>query len=555
MADLLLSLLAKDEASKAFGDFAGVARRVQLELTNIIKMSVEAERVEKQLALVAGQLTDVHVRRAKALSQELAVDNQLIQRMQTMLLRYGEAPAKVEATVRAVLDYAAATGKDAVQATEALMKGVDAGNGRLAELGVTYKATGKSGDDLALATAALAKKFGGAGETDANSLAGAARLAKIQVEDLEKAVGSFFLKLEQKYELGKGATKWLQGLTQAMDDDSSVGGAANYLGASLGTLFGSDTAASYLDKYQTHLAGKNADASAADLRKLVEGGGGGVDHAVGRQGGAGDRVSDLDRLSRAKQLEKDLREMEDAEERYNERLAKAEQTRLKRALDEQQKLVDQAMDSYQAYADAREQAQIEDDERLLRENKQAQDKLREEEEAWREAGMRIGAAMTTAFMNELSQLAAGGEFDVGAFFGDMLSIVLGGLGAMVPGAGPILGALGTGIGQLVKAGTRKRRHEGGWVERFHDGGWPGGIGYDEQPAILQRGERVLSRREVASMGGPSGVDAAARGGGGTVVVQAIDGDSIQRLFEGRGGRALLNAVRLGRGSAPLLFSR
>ncbi len=38
--------------------------------------------------------------------------------------------------------------------------------------------------------------------------------------------------------------------------------------------------------------------------------------------------------------------------------------------------------------------------------------------------------------------------------------------------------------------------------RLHGGGWAG-LGPDEVPAILQRGERVLSRREVAA-GGPIG---------------------------------------------------
>ena len=38
------------------------------------------------------------------------------------------------------------------------------------------------------------------------------------------------------------------------------------------------------------------------------------------------------------------------------------------------------------------------------------------------------------------------------------------------------------------------------AQRFHSGGWPG-LRSDEVPAILQRGERVLSRREASGGGG------------------------------------------------------
>ena len=81
------------------------------------------------------------------------------------------------------------------------------------------------------------------------------------------------------------------------------------------------------------------------------------------------------------------------------------------------------------------------------------------------------------------------------------------------------------------------------------------MGGDEQPAILQSGERVLSRQEVRRMGGQQGVDRAARGGGSGVnfYVNAVDQESIRQLMEGRGGRAIVNAVRLGRGPLPALI--
>ncbi len=45
--------------------------------------------------------------------------------------------------------------------------------------------------------------------------------------------------------------------------------------------------------------------------------------------------------------------------------------------------------------------------------------------------------------------------------------------------------------------------------RMHSGGWAG-LRSDEVPAILQRGERVLSRREAAGSGGSVTVNINAR---------------------------------------------
>ena len=54
--------------------------------------------------------------------------------------------------------------------------------------------------------------------------------------------------------------------------------------------------------------------------------------------------------------------------------------------------------------------------------------------------------------------------------------------------------------------------------RMHEGGWAG-LKSDEVPAILQRGERVLSRRETRGYGG---------GGGVTVNINARDVESFRQ---------------------------
>lgn len=67
--------------------------------------------------------------------------------------------------------------------------------------------------------------------------------------------------------------------------------------------------------------------------------------------------------------------------------------------------------------------------------------------------------------------------------------------------------LPAGYNATTGAGSLQRVHTGGYVspsgsiQRFHEGGMVGGLRSDEVPAILQTGEVVLSRQQVAALGG------------------------------------------------------
>ncbi|NEX48159.1 phage tail tape measure C-terminal domain-containing protein [Pseudotabrizicola algicola] len=104
--------------------------------------------------------------------------------------------------------------------------------------------------------------------------------------------------------------------------------------------------------------------------------------------------------------------------------------------------------------------------------------------------------LVTSMIADLARLAAR-RFILGPLAG-LLSGVLGGAGGMfasVLHAGGTVGAAGPG--RMVPAlafANAPRMHSGGWV----------GLKPDEVPAILQRGERVLSRREAAGYGGRGG---------------------------------------------------
>lgn len=119
--------------------------------------------------------------------------------------------------------------------------------------------------------------------------------------------------------------------------------------------------------------------------------------------------------------------------------------------------------------------------------------------------------LVTSLIADLAKLAAR-RFILGPLAG-VLSGVLGNLGggifANILYAGGMVDAAGPGrmVPALAFAGA----------PRMHSGGWAG-LRPDEVPAILQRGERVLSRREAAGYG---------NGGNVTVNINARDAESFR----------------------------
>jgi len=100
--------------------------------------------------------------------------------------------------------------------------------------------------------------------------------------------------------------------------------------------------------------------------------------------------------------------------------------------------------------------------------------------------------LVTSMIADLARLAAR-RFILGPLAG-LLSGALGGAGGLFANilhAGGMVGSPGPGrmVPALAFAGA----------PRMHSGGWAG-LRPDEVPAILQRGERVLSRREAAGYG-------------------------------------------------------
>lgn len=562
MADLTLSLIAKDEMTGVFGNAAGVVLRVKDALLDMAKAAADSERVGAQLRVVAGGLTEAYQAQANVLSAKFAVDDEHIQKMQTILARYGEAPGKIGATTEAILNYAAATGQDAVSATEAMVRGVEKGSDGIKALGIHYKATKDFSKDLEQATEALGKRFAGAGEADANSMTGQVRAANVAVDNLKEAMGSFLLVLSSKTSVVTEFTEAMVGLNQAIaqnrlleyakaagEEYSGVIGAVNpALGALANPASASavNPAADLLHKWigpVDSLKKQMADMKAVE-ENIADSLKKGVKNPIvppdpDKKGGGGSAGAD----SPSRMLEKALRDNEanvEAMHKLEEEQARADKAREKAHFES---LSRQTKDEERA-TEAREKVVQDGIKRF--EDAIAEQNLKEEK-MYERAGYQMGAVFVSGLVGQLRKLAKGGEFDVAEFLGTVFQGALGVLGGVLnffaPGAGGIVSALGGLF-----------RHDGGTIGYFHTGGMPATTS-DERLVLAQEGEYMLSRQDVARMGGQAGVEAAKRGGGGggTVIIQAVDAESVQRLMEGRGGRAAVNAVRLGRGGFSQLI--
>jgi hypothetical protein len=164
-----------------------------------VKAFAKQEEAQAQLGRVAGKATDEFIRQADAMEKSLGVESEKVNSVQKLLLTFGQAPAQVERTTRAILDYAAATGTDAETATEALQRGVITGTGYIKALGINFETTGNRGKDLALATDALAKKFSGSAAAAAETLSGKLKILASYWDDLLKGFGGFIANVEAKY--------------------------------------------------------------------------------------------------------------------------------------------------------------------------------------------------------------------------------------------------------------------------------------------------------------------------------------------------------------------
>lgn len=599
--------------SVAAGAVAGAAALAAF-LASSVKAFMEADKAQRQLTRAAGEYSEALSAQASALQDLYAVDDDVIKQSQVLLTQWGGVGAATKENTEAILNYAAATGQDAVGATQDLIRNVESGGKGMAKLGIHFDATGEKSEDLRRLTAALAEKYGGAAGADASSLHGQVSKVGNAFSDLQEDIGGMIASFNTQYDITGKLTEALRGLQTLLGGgDQNTANARNdeYL-ATLEALNGRIERRGELAKqaadFETVGATQAAEAirflsaenergiaiiraGLEERRKAIAGGVLPAMEVGGTNAGGREDAKEAARAAKAAAKEesdvrkamatadaqdaKDFQKAElEAQDEYAKESIKIEKERLAEIQKSQEEVNKwlAAIDKEEAAAalkTQKEEAKVEEhalkdqNERLEKKAKQAQ-----------AAGDAIGAAFVNALASQLQKLAAGEEFDAAIFIGDILAAAVGIAGTVIgtafgaPAVGAAIGNLAAmgvraGAGALstnnrkLKAGSSayQTMHDGGWVDapRHHSGSW---IGDDERRAILQTGERVLSRAEVHHAGGPAAVDNMARGGGGlTLNVHAIDAKSMADTFSGSGGDGLKQALRRGHGALPALLGR
>lgn len=543
--DLSLRLLA--DASMAQGAFKDLGSAVTAAGSLIkdfaaesIKAFGEAERVSKQLARAAGDLAPIYEAQAEAMSKALAVEDEEVKQLQTLLLNYGALPEQVEGATKAILDYAAATGRDANGAMMQLIRGVESGTGSLGRMGVTFEATGDQATDMAAAIEALGSKFGGAAATDADTLEGRTRKASIAWGELKEQFGGFIGVVEQK--LGV-----MQRLSAALETMSNTTFGAQQIVSTAaavisGKSFGGAGAAPAIPAMQgpAELMSFGSLSMEATPQSKI---------AAGQREAEAQERHYQEALARYEDWQKKMIESEDRFDMQQEEIAERARERQLKEIEESNQLMMRGFEDQEKEHTKDLQKLGEIQAEMMRDQSRQQEReLQNRVRTWTSIGIQLANALMEGIFLAIDQEAtAKQKQDAG------IKIARGVLSS-------VFGAFGYGWATNLAFGAADAsmaiNHTGGWIESFHDGGMV--MGRDERLAKLQTGERVLSRAEVAGMGGPSGVNTAARGGRGgapgSITIQAFDASSFLDMFGGgRGDRAFINAVRTNAGPLRSMF--
>lgn len=597
---------AAERSEKAFKKLAAgaaaAAAAVVAFTVSSIKAFADSERVQKQLTRAAGEYSEALGEQAEALSRLYAVDDDLIKQSETLLVQWGGVGAATKKTEKAILDYAAATGQDAVAATQDLIRNVESGGKGLAKMGVHFEVTGKKGADLASAVDALGKKFGGAAAADASSLTGQTHAASLAFVDLQKAFGGMVSDLLTKGGAITKITAAIRELTAELFTSSASKQAESKEWLEQQAQVWRDHLSGKLVAYKDHQAGivfsfEEAQQKLADIEAKLNPGslnaafdgtkpntvtGKTNDQMKQDEADAKAHATKTNEIQEknAEEWKKYLQGMDDLEETARVK----DQENYADELEMSAKRVEMAVEEGEKRTQIRRDLLLEiEKDNATHAEKMAKDAMKAEDAATKDAlertrkmrkqaqdvGDQIGAAFVNALASQLAKLAEGGEFDVTMFVGDILAATFS-IAATAIGTAYGQPALGAAIGNLGAMGIRAgssalsanekkakanpQYHDGGWVgaPRHHSGSW---IGSDEERAILQTGERVLSRREVGTMGGAGMVDKMAKGGSSRIVinVSALDAKSAAESLEGQVGKGLRRAIQSGRGDLPALF--
>lgn len=562
---------------------AGSLKTLTDEASKQQRADVQLSAALKQVGYDTNTLLPALKAQATAFQTNLGVSDDMVESLQKLMIRYGTAPSDIEKTTQAILDYSAATGKDATSATEQLMKGIENGGRGLQRMGIHIDATGDKTKDLAQAVDQLANRWGGSAAAQADTFDGRLNQLHEQMGELKESFGQFVIDIDAKYHIietltaavkaardelfGKAAPteadqrlSYEKALKQTRHELSDMQAQMDHDRA-LGFQVTEKDLAAEKEKLEEIARLKAAIAAAPTLGASKTGRGyetkGDKEEEQAHQRALEEEVRFRNKMGRiaaeedakaSEEIEKRSRESEDAQIANEKEANELQQALLEERKQAHQETIDSELNAERAAGKAMDQASHE---RMMQ--------LRKEESESAKIGQQIGSAFVTALASEIDKLSNGGEFDIADLVAIALQLAGTAVGAYFggPAGAAIGGQLGGLAGSAVKNAAHKKHHDGGWIDaapRYHSGG------YAEVPAVLLEGERVLSHQEIRNMGGASAVDSAARGQqGGPVTlnfhIPSFDSRNVREFFGEEGGRGFYNALRVGRGPLAQAFGR
>jgi len=543
-----------------------------------IKLAEAQETADRNLSLFAGNMTSALKGQAEEFEKLYGVAAETTEKIQTLALAHGADKDQVMELTEATTKWAAITGTDAASAAQQLVVAVEAGRHSSRQLGIQWVETGDKAQDLKNAIEALNAKLAGADPTAEATLEGRANRTKIAFENLEKGFGAWIARIETK-------TGVLDKLASALDTIKEKAGAEGVgaivgglaygpFGAMAGQHIGAAGAEGAVAdnpdtrNYNALPAGTQPDEKVLESLKKA-----GEAQAAQNQKNIEQRLKQdaewWDKRGVTHQAE-DAKENEE-DEKHSQEIQDAEQAAYDKQLNDEQAAYDAQLAALKAeHQKEEEEVQRTQDkqyeitlhawQKYQKQRQHEQDLANKKlEEAEMKAAEEIGAVITNTITTTLQNAMNGQQQswqDVAGSAASSILTIVGGIVGAYFGAPQLGGALGSLAGTVANYGIHQIKHEGGMVERYHMGGYPGTLGPNEQMVIAEAGEGIVDRRSLARMGGPGALEQAKRGGvggGGPVVIQAMDAQNVRDGFEGRLGRGMINALRSGRGSLRPLF--
>lgn len=162
------------------------------------KVLLELQKTIDGSPKLIGASTAAFEKQATALQNLTGVQDEEILQADAILGRFGLTADQLNAVTPLVLDYAQATGQDAATAATTLGKGLLGNTRALKALGISFTATGKTGQDFHDIMALVESKVGGLAEAYGQTLPGQLAIAEAKFDDVKETVGKAVIPILSK---------------------------------------------------------------------------------------------------------------------------------------------------------------------------------------------------------------------------------------------------------------------------------------------------------------------------------------------------------------------